>query len=131
VIVLDASAAVDYLLWIGPAEQIARRISQSGEAIHAPHVLDIEVTHVLRRFALRGVLTAARGAEALEDLADMRIRRYPHLPLLPRIWELRPNLTSFDAAYVALAEVLDAALVTSDAALERSPGHTARIEVFG
>jgi predicted nucleic acid-binding protein len=129
VIVLDASAAVDYVLWIGAAERIAQRIS-TGEAMHAPYLLDIEVAHTLRRYALRGVLSSARGVEALNDLAQLRLRRYPHLPLLPRIWVLRENLSAFDAAYVALAEALDAPLVTSDAALARAPGHSARIEVF-
>lgn len=129
-IVLDASAVVDYVLWIGAAERIAKRISRIGEAMHAPYLLDIEVAHALRRYALRGALSPARGAEALSDVAELRLRRYPHLPLLPRIWELRENLSAFDAAYVALAEALDAPLVTSDAALARAPGHHARIEVF-
>lgn len=129
-IVLDASAVVDYVLWIGAAERIATRISLTGEAMHAPYLLDIEVAHAIRRYALRGVLSPARGAEALSDVAELRLRRYPHLPLLPRIWELRENLSAFDAAYVALAEALDAPLVTSDAALARAPGHRAQIEVF-
>lgn len=129
-IVIDASAVVDYVLWIGAAERIAQRISRPGEAIHAPYLLDIEVAHALRRYALRGALSPARGAEAVSDLVELRVRRYPHLPLLPRIWDLRDNLSSFDAAYVALAEALDAPLVTSDAALARAPGHDARIEVF-
>lgn len=129
-IVVDASAVLDYVLWIGAAERIARRISGAGEALHAPYLLDVEVAHALRRYALRGTLSAARGAEALSDVAQMRLRRYPHVPLLPRIWELRENLSAFDAAYVALAEALEAPLVTSDAALARAPGHRARIEVF-
>ncbi len=129
-IVLDASAVVDYVLWIGAAERIAKRISRTGEEILAPYLLDIEVAHALRRYALRGALSPARGAEALSDVAELRLRRYPHLPLLPRIWELRENLSAFDAAYVALAEALDAPLVTSDAAIARAPGHHARIEVF-
>jgi predicted nucleic acid-binding protein len=130
VIVLDASAVVDYVLWIGAAPRIASRISRTGEAIHAPYLLDIEVAHALRRYSLRRALSPERGAQALVDLADLRLRRYPHLPLLPRIWELRANLSAFDAAYVALAEALDASLVTSDAALARAPGHRARVEVF-
>jgi predicted nucleic acid-binding protein len=129
VIVLDASAVVDYVLWIGAAERIAKRIS-TGEAMHAPYLLDIEVAHALRRYALRGALSPARGAEALTDVSELPLRRYPHRPLLPRIWELRENLSAFDATYVALAEALDAPLVTSDAALARAPGHRAQIEVF-
>jgi predicted nucleic acid-binding protein len=130
-IVLDASAAVDLVLWIGSAERIAQRISRPGEMLNAPYLLDVEVAHALRRYALRGALSMARGDEALSDFADLRLRRYPHLPLLPRIWDLRANLSSFDAAYVALAEALDAPLVTSDRALARAPGHRARIEVIG
>ncbi len=71
-----------------------------------------------------------RGAEALEDLASARISKYPHTPLVARIWELRGNLTAYDAAYVALAEVLDAPLVTTDGRLAQAPGHRARVESY-
>lgn len=127
-IVLDASAAVEYLLVIRAGERIAARLAD--EAIHAPHLLDIEVTHVLRGYVSRRQISAARGAEALEDLASLRARRYAHTRLLPRIWELRPNLTAYDAAYIALAEALDAPLVTADARVSRAPGHRARVELY-
>ena len=97
--------------------------------MHAPHLLDVEVAQVLRRYALAGTFGADRGAEALEDLADFPIARYPHQPFLSRIWELRHNVTAYDAAYLALAEVLAAPLVTRDAKLASTTGHQARIEL--
>lgn len=126
-IVLDASAAVDYLLAMRAFEQIASRLS--SESIHAPHLLDLEVAHALRRLALARAIPSSRADEALEDYSELRVRRYSHTPLLPRIWDLRGNLTAFDAAYVALAEALEAPLLTADAALARANGHRATIEV--
>lgn len=93
-------------------------------------MIDIEVLSGLRRLERLGQVTPERAAEALEDLADLAIERYPHRGLAQRIWHLRHNVTASDAAYIALAEVLDAPLVTADAALARAPGHTAVIEVI-
>ncbi|HVC10084.1 MAG TPA: hypothetical protein VNE59_00470 [Burkholderiales bacterium] len=76
-------------------------------------------------------MTPLRGEEALEDLTDLPLERYPHQPLLPRIWDLRSNATAYDAAYLALAEALGATLVTRDAALASVPGHSVRVEVIG
>jgi predicted nucleic acid-binding protein len=98
--------------------------------MHAPHLLDVEVAQVLRRFVASGALAAPRAAEALTDLADLPLTRYSHEILLPRIWSLRANLTAYDAAYVALAEALDATLLTADLRLLRAPGHTAHIEAI-
>jgi predicted nucleic acid-binding protein len=113
VIVLDASAALDFLLrdeanfdWI---EQQLR----DGGPPAAPHLLDSEVAHVLRKHVLGGRLPDARAAEALADLDEFPLARYPARPLLPRIWELRHDLSGYDATYVALAEALDAPLITS------------------
>jgi predicted nucleic acid-binding protein len=75
-------------------------------------------------------ISIARAGEALDDMASLRLRRYPHTWLLPRMWQLRANMSAFDAAYVALAEALDAALVTADGALARAPGHAAKIELY-
>jgi predicted nucleic acid-binding protein len=100
-------------------------------SLHAPHLLDVEVAQVLRRYAARGELTAARGVEALADLAAFPLTRYPHDLLLARIWALRENLTAYDAAYVALAEALRAPLVTRDERLASAPGHRATIELVG
>jgi predicted nucleic acid-binding protein len=135
-IVLDAPAVVAVLLYPGPgAERIRERIEGPGESLHVPHLMDLKVLHALRRQALcrqalRGALSPGRGAEALEDLASIMFVRYPHTPLMERIWELRENLTAYDAAYVALAEVLDAPLVTMDARLAQARGHHAAIELY-
>ncbi|MGH2545532.1 MAG: type II toxin-antitoxin system VapC family toxin [Actinomycetota bacterium] len=130
-IVLDASAAADLLLNIEPqAEAIAERIVGPGESLHAPHLIDAEVFHVVRNRALRRVLSEWRAGEALEDLRDLLLTRYPVWPFLERMWDLRANLSAFDAAYVALAEALDAPLVTTDLRLARTRGHTARIEAM-
>lgn len=101
----------------------------SGETLHAPHLLDVEVAQVLRRYVRSKDILPERGAEALADLASLPINRYPHFVLLPRIWQLRHNLTAYDAAYVALAEALDATLVTRDRAL-KSLSISARVEVL-
>ena len=129
-IVVDASAAVDYLLAAGAFERIAARFAAPAESLHAPHLLDVEVAHAVRRLAMTREISATRADDALEDFAALRVRRYPHTWLLPRIWELRSNLSAFDAAYVALAEALGAVLVTADGALARAPGHAAKIELF-
>ena len=97
-----------------------RRPGGAGPA-HAPHLLAVEVAQVIRRYQLLGVLTADRGALALAALADLDVASYAHEPLLPAIWQLRQNLTAYDAAYVALAAVLEAPLVTLDARLAAAP----------
>jgi predicted nucleic acid-binding protein len=88
------------------------------------------VLHVLRRYERAGDISGPRAQSALVDLGDLPVHRYSHVPLLPRMWELRANLTGYDAAYVALAEVLEAPLVTADAKLASAPGHRARIQVL-
>lgn len=128
-IVVDASAILELLLNTHQAARVAERLFVAGETLHAPHLLDLEVAQVLRRYAAAGALTEERGDEALEDLGDLPLERYPHTLLLPRIWELRHALTAYDAAYVALAEALAAPLVTRDAALARAR-HRARVEVL-
>lgn len=128
-IVLDASAALELLLRGRAADAVAERVFRAGESLHAPHLLDVEVAQVVRRYWLAGELSGERGREALQDLADLRIERYPHEPLLPRIWALRHNATAYDAAYLALAEALDAPLLTRDARLASVPGAAAVIEV--
>jgi len=130
VIVVDASAILEVLLGTPDADRVAGRLFTPGKTLHAPHLLDLEVAQVLRRYALAGDLEATRGVEALEDLADLPLTRYPHDLLLPRIWELRRNLTAYDAAYVALAEALAAPLVTRDAALASVRTHHARVELL-
>jgi predicted nucleic acid-binding protein len=129
-IVLDASAAVDWLLQTSAGQHIEKRIYSHNESLHAPHLLDLEVTQVLRRLALQAVISAHRADEAFRDLLDLRISRYPHLVLLPRIWQLRHNFSAYDAAYIVLAEKLGAVLVTRDGRLASASGHAAAIELF-
>lgn len=129
-IVLDASAAVDWLLQTPAGQRIESRIYSRNETLHAPHLLDLEVTQVLRRLALQGVVSVRRADEAMSDLLDLRIARYPHLVLLPRIWQLRHNFSAYDASYIVLSERLGAALITRDARLASASGHTAPIELF-
>jgi predicted nucleic acid-binding protein len=108
---------------------IERRLFAPGEALHAPHLVDIEITHVLRRYAAASDMSAERGREALEDPADLSVRRYPHDIFLPRVWELRANLTAYDAVYVALAEALGAPLLTRDRRIASAARRHARVEV--
>lgn len=127
-IVVDASAVLEVLLQTSMASNVSRRIFRAGETLHAPHLLDVEVAQVLRRYARAGVISANRGAEALTDLADLPLNCYPHFVLLPRIWQFRHNVTAYDAAYLALAEALDAPLLTRDRALA-SVGARVPVEV--
>lgn len=127
-IVLDASALVELVLVTPAGRRIAGRIADPVLGLHVPHLVDVEVTQALRRFAREGEIDAASATAALEDLRDLDLQRHAHEPLLQRVWELRENLTAYDAVYVALAEVLDAPLLTCDAPLARAPGHAARVE---
>ncbi|HUY29340.1 MAG TPA: type II toxin-antitoxin system VapC family toxin [Candidatus Binataceae bacterium] len=129
-IVLDASAALEWLLQTPTGVRVEARIFARAESIHAPHLLDVEVAQVLGRYAAAGAVTASRAREALQDMIDLPLIRYPHDLLLPRVWELRGNLTAYDAVYVALAEALGAALVTCDRKLASAPLHNARVEVI-
>ncbi|MGC1374390.1 MAG: type II toxin-antitoxin system VapC family toxin [Candidatus Sulfotelmatobacter sp.] len=129
-IVLDASAAVDWLLQTPAGKRIEDRLFSHKDSLHAPHLLDVEVAQVLRRLARQGILSEDRAQEAVRDLLDLRIQRYAHFLFLPRIWQLHTNLSPYDAAYVVLAEELGAVLVTRDDRLASAPGHKVRIDVF-
>jgi len=128
VIVLDASAVVELLLGTRGAEAVERRVTRVP-SLHAPSLLDVEVTQAIRRYCATGQLHPERGGQAIADLADLPVRRYPHTPLLERIWQLRTGITAYDAAYVALAETLGAPLVTRDRRLAGTRGHRARIDL--
>jgi len=130
VIVLDASAAIDWLLQTSVGQQIEDRIYSSGESLHAPHVLDLEVAQVLRRLVREGSVSAPRADQAIQDLLDLRVTRYPHFVFLPHIWRLRDNLSAYDAAYVALTEKLGATLITRDALLASASARRVSIELF-
>lgn len=129
-IVTDASLIVDLLLRVPGVEALDARLFDANESLHAPHVIDVEVAHVLRKYALLGEITAARGRSALALLQRLPLTRHAHEPLLNRVWELRQNLTAYGATYVALAEGLDATLLTRDAPLSASSGHRARVELL-
>jgi predicted nucleic acid-binding protein len=132
VIVLDASAAIDLLLNIEPrARMIRARLGDTGETLHAPHLIDAEVFSAVRHHVRRRVLSEERGRLALDDLRALRLARYPLHPLIERMWAIRETVSGFDAAYIALAEALDAPLFTTDRHLARTRGHTARIEALG
>lgn len=128
-IVVDASVLAPALADDGPQGDLARRRLR-GESLYAPWLIDLEVASVLRAANRGGTLPDRRARQALSDLADLPMQRAPHLALLPRIWQLRNNVTAYDAAYVALAEVLDAPLLTADARLARASGPTCKIEVL-
>ena len=129
-IVVDASAVVDLLLPTDDSGTIAARLFESGDSLAAPHLIDVETAHALRRRAHFGEIDDRDGRKAIDDIAGLPIRRYPHEILLPRIWDLRHNLTAYDAAYIALAEVLNAPLVTRDRRLAGAAGHDAEIELL-
>lgn len=129
-IVVDASAILEVLLSTPAASSVYSRLSVSGETLHAPHLLDLEILQVLRRYNANGEITLDRAEQALADYLDLPITRYAHDVFTFRIWELRQNLTAYDAAYVVLAEALSAPLVTRDRKLAASSGHRAVIEVL-
>ena len=126
-IVIDASAAIELILRTGIGERVERRVLDPDERLYAPHLLDLEVAQVLRRLTQLKEITAVRAHEALDDYAGLLVERSAHRELLRRIWELRDSMTAYDGAYVALAEALDAPLLTCDGRLARSHGHRATI----
>lgn len=129
-IVLDTSAAVDWLLQTTAGKRIEKRIYARNESLHTVHLLDAEFAQVMRRLVRAGTLASRRAEEAIEDLTALRVSRYAPVLLLNRIWRLRQNLSAYDAAYVALAEELKAPLITRDSRLAAAPGHSATVEVF-
>jgi predicted nucleic acid-binding protein len=130
VIVVDASAMLEFLLQGPVGSRVEARIFGGDEPCHAPHLIDVEVTQGLRRLVQTGEVTTDRAVEALADLADLDVHRHAHLDLLMRAWELRRNVTAYDAMYVGLAEALDATLVTCDTRLAKTPGHRVHVDVI-
>jgi predicted nucleic acid-binding protein len=128
-IVADASVILEVLLRTPIGTEIEKQLFAPGETIHVPHLTDLEVLQVLRRYSKNTVLSAVRARQAIEDYTDMPLNRYPHVVLLQRVWDLRHNFTAYDAAYIALAEALDASLMTCDRAFA-TRGHRARVMVF-
>ena len=126
-IVLDASALVELILDTSTGELVADRIANPAEGLHVPHLADIEVVQALRRYVREGEIDADAGETALDDLRALDLQRHAHEPLLKRVWDLRQNLTAYDAVYVALAEVLDGVLLTCDRRLSQAPGMSRRV----
>ncbi len=127
-IVVDASVVVAAVAARGGGDVVRARLA--GEQLHAPHLLDLEVASALRRLVGRRAITATAASTALDDLQHLPVRRVPHVRLLPRCWELRRNLSIYDAVYVALAEALDLPLLTADRRLARAPGIRCDVEVL-
>jgi predicted nucleic acid-binding protein len=130
VIVIDASALLEFLLQTALGGRVEARLFRDHDEFHAPHLADVEVTQGLRRLVRAGEVSPARAAEAIADLADLDLHRHPHLDLLTRAWKLRENVTAYDAIYVALAEALAAPVVTCDRPLASTSGHRATIEAI-
>ena len=119
-IVVDSSAVVEWLLGLPNAAVVGNRLVSAG-SIHAPALLDVEVAQVVRRYAIAGEISLTVGARAISVLGELDLERHSHQLLLPLIWRLRNNLTAYDAAFVALAAVLDAPLVTLDTRMAGAP----------
>ena len=129
-IVIDASALIELLLRTELGAKVEARVLSPAERLHAPHLLDVETAQVLRRLVQLKQITASRAREALDDHLELFIERAPHREMLQRIWELRDSLTAYDAAYIALAEAIDAPLITCDTKLAHAHGHRAKIELI-
>ena len=131
-IVLDASAGVDFLLRLEPGYAgVRNRMAQSQGNVHVPHLFDLEVVHVFRRYERRGLVPVSRLERAFGRLQSLQLVRYPHVTFLEQVWRLRANVTAYDAAYLTLAEALAAPLVTTDGRLSRVPGLRAAVEFCG
>jgi len=130
VIVVDASALLEFLLQTSLGARVEARLFREEDELHAPHLVDVEITQGLRRLVRTGEVSAGRADEVIADLTDLDLHRHPHLDLLGRVWKLRDNLSAYDAIYVALAEAMEATIVTCDGPLAKAPGNRARIEVI-
>jgi len=129
VIVLDASAVLEWLFDTPKAPGL-QQILDTETNFHAPELIDVEIAQVLRRYYLNQGITKERCRQALDDFCDLPIHRVSHRDLLPLIWDYRDNLSAYDAAYVALAALLDAPLVTSDSKLANAPGLTIKVQLL-
>jgi predicted nucleic acid-binding protein len=130
VIVVDASALLEVLLNRAAAARLRWRLFAPKETLHAPHLLDVEVLQVLRRYSLRSELSDQDADAVIRIYGSLPIARYTHEPLLERAWQMRANVTAYDAIYIALAEALGAVFVTSDVRLAKSVANHVRVEVF-
>ena len=129
-IVVDSSALLEFLLQTPRGARVEARLFRGEDELHAPHLLDVEVVQGLRRLVRTGEVSSTRANEAIADLTDLDLHRHAHLDLLGRAWKLRDNITAYDAMYIALAEAIQAPIVTCDHPLAKAPGHRARIEAI-
>ena len=125
--VVDASALVELILGTPAGHAVAAHIADPADGLHVPHLADLEVAQALRRYVRERDIDEHTAAIALDDFRALDLQRHAHEPLLGRVWDLRKNLTAYDAVYVALAEVLDDVLVTCDGPLSRAPGVADRV----
>jgi predicted nucleic acid-binding protein len=130
VIVVDASALIELLTRTDRGRRVEARVLRPADSIHAPALIDLEVAQVLRRYVLSGQVPEHWARMAMDIAAAFPMTRYLHGPLMKRVWELKDNVTAYDAAYIALAEALRAPLVTCDAKLSRIPGSAVVIDVI-
>ena len=128
--VLDASVVVELVLGTRIGARIRERLHDPRISLHGPELLDLEVLNVLRRYVRAGTVAADRAEAGVRRLEELDLQRHRHGPMLPRIWLWRANLTAYDAAYVALAEVVDCPLLTTDARLSKAPGLPVPVELF-
>lgn len=128
-LVVDTSAVVAALVAQPTNQALVDRLRNDGD-LHAPHLLDVELLHALRRLVLAGQLSEDRAADVRTDFADLTVVRYGHAPLADRAWELRNHLSAYDATFVALAEALNVPLVTCDARLAGAPGNSTVVELY-
>ena len=129
-IVVDASLLIEVLAGDEMGDMVSARLAGRAGALVAPEVLDLEIIQALRRLVRSGRVSAATALEGFNVLEDLRIERFSHAPLANRIWEFRENLTAYDAAYFALAEMLAAPLWTLDAKFAGVPGASAAVHVL-
>ena len=128
-IVIDASALVEILFATTRGREVEQRVFGTGETLHAPHLLDLEVTQVIRRYLRANYINQVRAQQVFEDLLGVKYKRYPPDVFLRRIWALRDNFTAYDATYIALAEAIGATVVTCDAKMASGRAHNARVEL--
>ncbi len=128
-IVVDTSALIDAVLGRPAKPALLTRLADDGD-LHAPHLIDVEILHALRRLAPTAAVPETRLDDARTDIREIALTRYPLGSLADRVWDLRQHLTAYDAAFIALAEALEVPLVTCDRRLGRAGGHRAQVEVF-
>jgi predicted nucleic acid-binding protein len=130
VIVVDASAVLEFLLQTSVGVRVEARLFRDEDELHAPHLVDVEVVQGLRRLVRMDQVSSGRADEAIADLTDLDLHRHPHVDLLRRAWRLRDNISAYDAMYVSLAEAIEATIVTCDSPLAKARGRRTRIEVI-